>query len=131
MADKKINTFIFYGDWIDSIEGLDVEQQDKILAEIVRYGSRRELKYTDDPYVSSMVNLLKGRIDAVRNSYEEKCEMSKKGSGRKKQYNDETIYNLAREGKTAEEIANELGCSKSTIDKSEGWRNRKDSNFVF
>ena len=36
----------------------------------------------------------------------------------------------ARQGKTAEEIANELGCSKSTIDKSAGWKNRKNDNFM-
>ena len=46
------NTFIFYGEWIDNIKGLPVEEQDKILADIVRYGTRRELQQVDDSFIS-------------------------------------------------------------------------------
>ena len=77
-----------------------------------------------------MVNMLKGRIDASISAYEEKVEKSKT-AGRKKKYDNQVIYDLARSGKTAEEVAAELGCSKSTIDKSEGWKNRKVEGFVF
>ena len=41
------------------------------------------------------------------------------------------IYTLAREGKTAQQVADALGVSKSAIDKSEGWKNRKNDEFVF
>lgn len=127
MAD----TFVVYGEWLDNIKTLPQEQQDKIIADIVRYGTRRETLYDDDPFICSMVNMLKGRIDANIFAYEQKIKMSK-SAGRKKRYNDEMIYDLAQQGKTAEEIAKELGCSKSTIDKSNGWKNRKkDKEFIF
>ena len=41
MAD----TFIVHKEWLDSIMALPIEQQDKIIAEVVRYGTRRELQY--------------------------------------------------------------------------------------
>ena len=82
MEDK---TFIVRGEWLDNINTLPMELQDKIIAEVVRYGTRRELQYETDPVVFSMVNMLKGRIDASINAYEEKVEKSK-GAGRKKKY---------------------------------------------
>lgn len=126
MAD----TFVFYGEWIDNIKDLPVEEQDKIIADIVRYGTRKELQHENDTYASAIVNMLKGRIDRNIYEYEKKVEMSKT-AGRKKKVNDKQIYDMAREGKTASQIALELGCSKATVDKNEGWKNRKIDNFVF
>ena len=79
--------------------------------------------YTDDPVVYSLVNMVKGKIDYSKDKFE---ESRKKGTtvGRKKMYSDEMIFRLAKEGKRSEEIAQELGCSKSTIDKSVGWKSR-------
>lgn len=127
---ERDNTFIIRGEWLDSISSLPVDMQDKILADIVRFGTRKDMQYENDPVICSMVNLLKGRIDASINAYNEKVERSQK-AGRKKKYDDSKIYTLAKQGKTAEEIALELGCSKSTVDKSEGWKNRKLEEFVF
>ena len=44
---------------------------------------------------------------------------------------DNKIWSLAKEGKTAQQVADELGVSKSSIDKSEGWKQRKNEEFVF
>lgn len=117
-------TFVMHKEWLDSIAGLPVEQQDKVIAEIVRYGTGCELAYEDDPVIVAFVNLLKSRIDFSKNKYNQKVEMSK-SAGRKKKVDDEEILRLAREGKSAQQIADMLGCSKSSIDHSEGWRNRK------
>lgn len=124
-----IDTFVFRGEWIDNIEKMPEDMQDKILADMVRYGTRRELKYKDDPIISSLVNMVKGSIDYTIDGYEKKLEMSKV-AGRKKLFDDSVIYNMAKAGKTAQEIAKELGCSKSTIDKSDGWRFRKEDNWL-
>ena len=124
------NTFVFYGEWIDNIKDLPVEEQDKIIADVVRYGTRKELQHENDTYTSAIVNMLKGRIDKNIYEYEKKIEMSKT-AGRKKKVNDKQIYDMAREGKTASQIALELGCSKATVDKNEGWKNRKIDDFVF
>ena len=124
------NTFVFYGEWIDNIKDLPVEEQDKIIADIVRYGTRKELQHENDTYASAIVNMLKGRIDNNIYEYEKKIEKSKT-AGHKKKVNNKQIYDMAREDKTASQIALELGCSKATVDKNEGWKNRKIDNFVF
>jgi transposase len=38
---------------------------------------------------------------------------------------------LAKEGKSSTEIATVLGISKSSVDHSDGWKNRKEDTFVF
>ena len=125
-----LNTFIMRGEWLDCINGAPPEIQDKILAEMVRYGTGRELLYSDDWTISSCVNLVKGRIDASKNDYADKIEKGSNG-GRKKGTDDKKIYDLAKNGMTAQQIADQLGCSKSTVDKSSGWKNRKEETFVF
>ena len=125
-----IDTFIMRGEWIENIATLPLDMQDKVLAEIVRYGTRQPTQYDNDPIIFSIVNGYKGSIDNSINDYERKVEMSKT-AGRKKKIDDQKVYELAREGKTAQEVADELGVSKSAIDKNEGWKNRKNDEFVF
>ena len=125
-----IDTFIMRGEWIENIATLPLDMQDKVLAEIVRYGTRQPTQYDNDPIIFSIVNGYKGSIDNSINDYERKVEMSKT-AGRKKKTDDKKVYELAREGKTAQEVADELGVSKSAIDKNEGWKNRKNDEFVF
>lgn len=125
-----IDTFIVRGEWLENIETLPLDMQDKVLAEIVRYGTRKPTMYDDDPVIFSIVNAYKGRIDNTIQDYENKVAMSKT-AGRKKKIDDKKVYELARKGMTAQEVAEELGLSKSSIDKSEGWRNRKNDEFVF
>ena len=125
-----IDTFIVRGEWLDNIETLPLDMQDKVIAEIVRYGTRKATQYDDDPVIFSIVNGYKGRIDSTITDYENKVSMSKT-SGRKKKLDSQKVYTLAREGKTAQEIADELGVSKSSIDKSEGWKNRREEHFEF
>ena len=123
-------TFIMREEWVQNISTLPQEIQDKIIAEIVRYGIRWDTVYDDDPIIFSIVNGYKGSIDRSINDYEMKIEMSKT-AGRKKKVSDKAIYELAKTGKTAQEVADELGISKSAIDKSEGWKHRKEEEFVF
>jgi DNA-binding NarL/FixJ family response regulator len=118
-------TFVMHKEWLDSIAGLPVEQQDKIIAEIVRYGTDSKLQYLQNPTVSSFVKLLKNRIDFSKNKYNQKVEMAKT-AGRKKKVDNEEVLRLAREGKNSMEIAEMLGCSKSAIDHSDGWKRRKE-----
>ena len=127
MADSNV-TFVVHQDWLDSIRELPIEQQDKIIAEFVRYGTEMELQHLDDPIVQAFVNMLKGRIDASKEAYKQKVERSKVG-GRKKKTNDTEIYKLAREGYSSAEIAKTLGISKSAVDHSVGWKNRKNDEF--
>lgn len=120
-------TFVMHKEWLDSIASLPIEQQDKIIAEIVRYGTNSKLQHSEDSLVTSFVGLLKNRIDFSKTKYSQKIEMAK-GAGRKKKIDDEEVLRLAREGKNSAEIAEFLGCSKSAIDHSDGWKRRKAEN---
>lgn len=120
------NTFIMRGEWLQNIAGMPIEMQDKVIAEIVRYGTGQELVHTEDYVVSSIVNMVKGSIDFSIDNYEQKVMSGQKG-GRKKKIDDDQVYGLAMKGMTAQEIADELGISKSSVDKSEGWKRRRQS----
>ena len=124
-------TFIFYGDWLNSIKGLPVDIQDKIIAEIVRYGVEEEMQHTDDMTVQMAVNFTKRAIDDSKNKYKEKIEMGKVGGKAKRKVDDRAIYDLARQGMKSDEIAKNLNVSKSSVDHSEGWKNRNNEEFVF
>lgn len=117
-------TFIVHREWLDSIKNLPIEQQDKIIAEFVRYGTDLGLKHPDDALTQSFVNILKSRIDFSKNKYEKKVQAGKV-SGRKKKVDDDEILRLALGGMKSAEIAEKLGVSKSTIDHSDGWKRRK------
>lgn len=117
-------TFIVHREWLDSIKNLPIEQQDKIIAEFVRYGTDLGLKHPDDALTQSFVNILKSRIDFSKNKYEKKVQAGK-SAGRKKKVDDDEILRLALRGMKSAEIAEKLGVSKSTIDHSDGWKRRK------
>ena len=124
-------TFVFYGDWLDNIKGLPVDVQDKIIADIVRYGVEEEMQYTDDMTVQMAVNFTKRAIDSTKNKYKEKIEMGRVGGKAKRKIDDKAIYDLARQGMKSDEIAKNLNVSKSSVDHSEGWKNRNNEDFVF
>lgn len=117
-------TFIVHREWLDSIKNLPIEQQDKIIAEFVRYGTDLGLKHPDDALTQSFVNILKSRIDFSKNKYEKKVQAGK-SAGRKKKVDNDEILRLALGGMKSAEIAEKLGVSKSTIDHSDGWKRRK------
>lgn len=124
-----VDNFVFYKDWLEHIQTLPVDTQDQIIAEIVRYGTGFEPAHADDIMVTTMVNFTRGAIDQKKDEYARKVSGGK-NSGRKKQLNDEEVYKLARDGKSAAEIANITGMSYSSITKSNGWRERKNDNFL-
>ena len=130
MTFEELNRFVFYGDWVDNIKDLPIEMQDKIIAEIVRYGINAPRQYEDDMMVSMAVNFTKGAINSAKWDYFCKIQGGKT-SGRKKSVDSKKIYEMARSGKkTAEDVANELGVSKSTIEHDEGWKNRKNDKWL-
>jgi DNA-binding NarL/FixJ family response regulator len=80
--------------------------------------------------VSLAVNFTKNGINRAKWDYYEKIKNGSKG-GRQKTVNDKAIHELAVQGKRSEDIAKELGISKSSVDHSEGWRKRKEADFNF
>ena len=70
--EKEITTFIFYKEWVDALDGIEPNIQDKVIAEIARYGCGLPLLYENDSNIASYVKLLKGRIDYKKNEYAHK-----------------------------------------------------------
>jgi hypothetical protein len=126
----QVDNFVFYKLWLENIQTLPIEVQDKIIAEIVRYGTGFKSEYLDDPMVTAMVNFTRASIDKTKHDYALKVGGGK-NSGRKKQLNDREVYDLAREGKTAIDISQITGLSYSAITKSLGWRERRNDNPEF
>ena len=122
-------TFIFRREWIENIDMLDLDTQDKILGDLARYGAGIPLRHEKDPVVASIVESQKKRIDVSTAAYEEKVVMSK-GAGRKPTVDRSQIYELARNGLSAKEIAKQIGCSQSTVQHSDEWKRAKESMKV-
>lgn len=79
--------------------------------------------------VSMAVNFTKNGINRAKWDYYEKIKNGSKG-GRQKVVDNDAIEVLANQGKRSEDIAKELGISKSSVDHSEGWK-RRNKNFKF
>ena len=124
-----MGNFVFYRDWLDNIKDLPVEVQDKIIADIVRYGVEEEMAHTDDVTIAMAVNFTKRAIDTSKEKYQAKIEFGKT-YGKSKKADDKRIYELAKAGMKSNEIAATLGISKSSVDHSEGWKQRK-GEFIF
>lgn len=123
-------TFIVHKEWLDSIAGLPVDQQDKIIADVIRYGVELPAQYESDPVVNAFVNLLKGRIDYSKDKYAQFVANGTKG-GRPKKARDEEVWKLAKTGMSASDIAKQLGYKDpSSITHNEGWRQRKNEEFI-
>ena len=121
-------TFIVHSDWLDSLKELPVEEQDKIIADTVRYGLDREIIHGNDPRVQAFVKMKSKDIDFSKEKYEQKKYMAQ-GAGRRKMIDDRAIWELAQQGNTSAKIAEILGVSKSSVDHSIGWKKRRE--FLF
>ena len=125
MADT---TFIVHSDWLDSLKELSIEEQDKIIADTIRYGLDREIIHGDDPRVQAFVKMKSKDIDYSKEKYEQKKYMAQ-GAGRRKVIDDKAIWELAQQGNSSAKIAEILGVSKSSVDHSIGWKKRRE--FLF
>ena len=113
----KGTTFIFFSEWLESIEKLPIDQQDIIISEWVRHGCRKPLVHEEDaPLLSSFASQRFGAIDASIKKYEEKVAQGKKG-GRKSAFDKVKAKEMKQSNMyTNQEIADTFGVSKSTID---------------
>lgn len=129
---KDLHRFVFYGEWLENIKGLPVEEQMKIVYDMVQYGTGNEPQFQDDPMVMMGLNFVKGAIEKSKQDYINKVNNGN-NYGRKRVVNDNEIYNLAKNGMSSAQISEELGISKSSVDHSAGWKRRKekDAEFVF
>ena len=117
-------TFVVHSEWLDDLEDLDIERQDQIIADIIRAGCEREMAHSTDKELVSKVKTYLRAITYSKKKYEDSKEQGNRG-GRTKKIDDAKIEELAKAGYSSKQIAEMLNCSKSAIDHSDGWRNRK------
>ena len=129
---KDLHRFVFYGEWLENIKGLPVEEQMKIVYDMVQYGTGNGPQFQDEPMVMMGLNFVKGAIEKSKQDYINKVNNGN-NYGRKRVVDDNEIYNLAKKGMSSAQISEELGISKSSVDHSAGWKRRKekDAEFVF
>ena len=121
-------TFVFHSKWYETLKDLPIEQQDKVLADLVRHGIEEELRHNGDPVIKGLVAPRAEQIDFSKKMYQQKLDAGI-AYGRKKTVSDEAIHRLAREGKRANEIAEALGYSVSSVNHSVGWKRRNFANL--
>jgi DNA-binding NarL/FixJ family response regulator len=117
-------TFVVHSEWLDDLEDLDIERQDQIIADIIRAGCEREMAHSTDKELVSKVKTYLRAITYSKKKYEDSKEQGNRG-GRTKKIDDAKIEELAKAGYSSKQIAEMLNCSKSAVDHSDGWRNRK------
>lgn len=125
------DNMVVMASWFNKFKSkLSEDQLKEVCYGIIQYGLWRERYESDDLSVDVVLSFIYEQIERMQDSYDFKVENSKK-AGRPRTTNDVQIYNLARQGKTASEIAVELGiASDKTVYSTDGWKNRKNSDYL-
>ena len=117
MSDIK-NKFIFFESWdryLDTLEeDRDINYVNAVARAIIKYGLYGDCK-TEDQTIIRKVNAV--CADLMNNTKARYAASVKNGSmgGRPEQFDKDTVLQLRAQGLTQQEIADQLGCSKRTV----------------
>ena len=119
-------------DWLERIKKRTNEEQYKeICAKILDYGIFEIFEESNDNLVNSHLDWLLPQIDLMQEKYQGMVEQGKKG-GRPSDKNHAEIWKMFNiEGKSGAEIARELNIPTTTLYSTEGWKNRKNPNYLY
>ena len=113
--------FVFYGSWKEHLNGLkelcgeDVAKE--VAWQIINYGTYKDFD-TDDQKIINMVNgMCRDLIDSAKKRREASVGNGRQG-GRPKRYSNESILALHNQGLSAQDIAENLGCSIKTVQRA-------------
>ena len=126
---EDIRNFLFYASWYELIEAHDNAGQPDVAAEIakqiVNYGVTGQIT-TDNPLIVGIINAMcKPLIDNSKSRYVACINNGSKG-GRPLKYNKDEILKLKDLGLTQQEIADQMGCSKRTVQRKLGITDDED-----
>lgn len=126
----KRNSMVVMRQWLDKFKEICTEEQEKeICYAIMEYGLYGRKVESEDAGVQLAINFIIPQIDFMQTSYEKKIDFGKK-VGRPSTIDKMAVWTLAREGKTAAEIAEELGVENyRNIYENDGWKNRKNALY--
>ena len=122
MADSR-NKFIFFESWdkyLDTLEeDKDINYVNAVARAIIKYGLYGDCK-TDDETIKRKVDAVCS--DVINNTKARYAASVRNGSmgGRPTKYSSETIRQLREQGLTQQQIADQLGCSKRTVQRALG-----------
>ena len=113
--------FIFYGSWKEHLDGLKDLCGDSVAKEvawqIINYGTSADFD-TDDQKIINMVNgMCRDLIVSAKKRRQASIDNGKQG-GRPKKYKDEDIFYLHNQGLSPQDIADNLGCSVKTVQRT-------------
>ena len=119
---SKKDNFVFYADWIDIIKAYDKTNSElagNLAKQIIYYGVTGEIT-SDDPIVVGTVNsMCAALIEKSKNRHRAAIANGKQG-GRPKQYSKEKMQKLRDAGLSNQDIADNLGCSVATVERTIG-----------
>ena len=120
------DSFVFYGSWLEAIEGyredFGDEYADELVKAIVYYGITGEIVSNKKSIIGYINGNVAPLIDKSKERYKKACENGQKG-GRKKilEGKDDEIRQLRAAGFTAVQIGTKFGVSDKTVRRSDGW----------
>ena len=119
-------SFIFYPEWLDCANGFANEnERNELLKMIVDYGCTGVCTESTSEALAAIFNsLIKPKIDLAQAKYGEKVDSGSK-YGRRKKVSDEAVLELALQGFSAKQIAEQVGVSVDAVYHSTGWKMRK------
>ena len=126
---SKKENFVFYADWIDVIKAYDDSGQSDLAGElskqIIYYGVTGEVT-SQDPIITGLVNAMcVALIEKSKNRYNA-CKNNGQRGGRPNQFDKDTIMDLHAQGLSLKEIADQMGCSKRTVQRKLGITDDED-----
>lgn len=119
MSNKE--NFLFLASWHDILEGYDSAGKPEIASEIAKqiiyYGVTGQMTSDDPVVVGTVTGMCAALIDRSKKRYNSCVANGKKG-GRPKQYSAEEMLYLRSQGLSDQDIADNLGCSVKTVQRT-------------
>ena len=115
----KSDGFVFFRSVWESYQELkrkDAALAEKFLTAVIEYGLEGEYDESDP-----LINALMGSVTiSIDNAHSRRVASQDNGSkgGRPKLYSSEKIAELVAQGRTSQQIADELGCSLKTVQRA-------------
>lgn len=117
MASK----FIFFESWdkyLDTLEeDRDINYVNAVARAMIKYGLYGDCKTEDETVVRRVDAVCSDLMNSTKARYAASVSNGRQG-GRPMRYDPETIRQLSAQGLSQQEIAEQLGCSKKTVQRA-------------